>query len=74
METLRDPRRPRAAPLARRGCLRRAELAEGQTSVTVSNGLAIRRALEAAGIEFIDRMLEGRAFDDMKDGEKRTLV
>jgi transcriptional regulator with XRE-family HTH domain len=34
--------------------IRRAELAEGETSMTVANDLAVRRALEAAGVEFID--------------------
>jgi transcriptional regulator with XRE-family HTH domain len=34
--------------------IRRAELAEGPTSLTTSNDLAVRRALEAAGVEFID--------------------
>ena len=34
--------------------IRRAEVAEGATSMTVANGLAVRRALEAAGVEFID--------------------
>jgi transcriptional regulator with XRE-family HTH domain len=33
--------------------IRRAELTEHQTSLTAANDLAIRRALEAAGIEFI---------------------
>ena len=33
--------------------IRRAELAE-RTSMTAANDLAIRRALEAAGVEFID--------------------
>jgi hypothetical protein len=32
----------------------RAEVADGQTSLTAANDLAIRRALEAAGVEFID--------------------
>jgi hypothetical protein len=32
--------------------IRRAELVDGQTSMTAANDLAIRRALEAAGIEF----------------------
>jgi hypothetical protein len=32
----------------------RAELAEHETSMTVANDLAVRRALEAAGVEFID--------------------
>jgi len=34
--------------------IRRAELTEAQTSMTTANDLAVRRALEAAGVEFID--------------------
>ena len=34
--------------------IRRAEVAEDRTSLTSANELAIRRALEAAGVEFID--------------------
>src|SRR3984893_3874724 len=34
--------------------IRRAELAEGETSMTVPNDSAIRRALEAAGVAFLD--------------------
>lgn len=34
--------------------VRRAELMADVTSMTVSNNLAVRRALEAAGVEFID--------------------
>jgi transcriptional regulator with XRE-family HTH domain len=34
--------------------IRRAEIAESETSLTAANELAIRRALEAAGVEFID--------------------
>jgi transcriptional regulator with XRE-family HTH domain len=34
--------------------IRRAELAEDDTSMTAANDLAVRRALEAAGVEFID--------------------
>ena len=34
--------------------IRRAELADGETSMTAANNLAVRRALEAAGVEFID--------------------
>jgi hypothetical protein len=34
--------------------IRRAELAEGETSMTVANDAAVRHALENAGIEFID--------------------
>ena len=34
--------------------VRRAEVAEGEIPQTLGNSLAIRRALEAAGVEFID--------------------
>jgi hypothetical protein len=34
--------------------IKRAELAEGETSLTTANDLSIRRTLEAAGVEFID--------------------
>ena len=34
--------------------IRRAELKENETSLTTANDLAIRRAFEVAGIEFID--------------------
>jgi len=34
--------------------IRRAELSEDETSMTAANNLAVRRALEAAGVEFID--------------------
>jgi ribosome-binding protein aMBF1 (putative translation factor) len=34
--------------------IRRAELAEGHTTMTTANNLAVRRALESAGVEFID--------------------
>src|SRR5437868_2683162 len=34
--------------------IRRAELTEDETSLTTANNLAIRRALESAGVEFID--------------------
>jgi transcriptional regulator with XRE-family HTH domain len=49
----------RAQDLARESAvgvatIRRAELAEAATSMTVANDQAVRRALEAAGIEFID--------------------
>ena len=39
--------------------IRRAELAEGPTSLTTANDHAIRRALEQAGVEFIDENGEG---------------
>jgi hypothetical protein len=34
--------------------IKRAELAEDRTPLTVANDLAVQRALEAAGVEFID--------------------
>lgn len=34
--------------------IRRAELKERETSMTTANDLAVRRALENAGVEFID--------------------
>lgn len=34
--------------------IRRAELSESETSLTSANELAVRHALEAAGVEFID--------------------
>lgn len=34
--------------------IRRAELADEATSMTVANDAAVRRTLEAAGVEFID--------------------
>jgi transcriptional regulator with XRE-family HTH domain len=48
-----------ADDLARRSLLsvatiRRAELVEDQTSMTAANDIAVRKALEAAGVEFID--------------------
>ena len=34
--------------------IRRAELAEAETSMTTANDSAVRRTLEAAGVQFID--------------------
>jgi len=34
--------------------IRRAELTDDETSMTAANDLAVRQALEAAGVEFID--------------------
>jgi hypothetical protein len=50
---------PNAADLARQASLglatiRRAELTENRISMTAANDLAVRRALETAGVEFID--------------------
>ncbi len=39
--------------------VRRAELTEDETSMTAANDLAVRRALEAAGVIFIDENSEG---------------
>ena len=49
----------RAKDLARESAvgvatIRRAELAANETSMTAANDLSVRRALEAAGVEFID--------------------
>ena len=49
----------RAEDLARESAvgvatIRRAELTESETSMTAANDLAVRRALESAGVEFID--------------------
>jgi proteasome assembly chaperone (PAC2) family protein len=49
----------RAEDLARHSLLsiatiRRAELTEDETALTAANDSAVRRALEAAGVEFID--------------------
>jgi transcriptional regulator with XRE-family HTH domain len=43
----------REAALGRNTILR-AEAADNETSLTAANDLAVRRALEAAGVEFID--------------------
>jgi hypothetical protein len=48
-----------AAELARAAALglatiKRAELSQGETAMTTANDLAVRRALESAGVEFID--------------------
>ena len=40
--------------------IRRAELKENQTALTSANDLAIRRALESAGVEFIARTAAAR--------------
>jgi len=39
--------------------IRRAELRANETSLTAANDLAVRRALEAAGVEFIDAAVGG---------------
>ena len=42
--------------------IKRAELAEDETSLTQANDLAVRRALEAAGVIFIDENGGGPEF------------
>jgi hypothetical protein len=69
-----------AAELARKAALglatiRRAELAKGETSMTTANDLAVRRALEEAGVEFIDEDGGGpgvRLRDRQRSGSKST--
>jgi len=51
--------------------IRRAELAERQTTLTVANDLSIRRALEAEGVEFIDENGGGPGVRLRKRPQKR---
>ena len=67
-----------AADLARESSLgantvRRAEVAEKETSLTAANELAIRRALEAAGVEFIDENGGGPGVRLRKSGKQKLL-
>ena len=52
--------------------IRRAELANEATTLTAANDLAIRHALEAAGIEFIDENGGGPGVRLKKPHKKRT--
>jgi transcriptional regulator with XRE-family HTH domain len=52
--------------------IRRAELANEATTLTAANDLAIRRALEAAGIEFIDENGGGPGVRLKKPHKKRS--
>jgi hypothetical protein len=52
--------------------IRRAELAGGRTSMTVPNDTAVRRALEAAGVEFIDENGGGPGVRLRKRERKRS--
>jgi hypothetical protein len=52
--------------------VRRAELMADVTAMTVSNNLAVRRALEAAGVEFIDENGGGAGVRLRKSNGKRT--
>jgi hypothetical protein len=49
--------------------IRRAELTDDETSMTAANDLAVRRALEAAGVEFIDENGGGPGVRLRKSGE-----
>ena len=65
-----------AEDLARRSSvslrtIRRAELAELHTTLTTANNLAIRRALEFAGIEFIDENGGGPGVRRRKGPQKK---
>jgi hypothetical protein len=52
--------------------IRRAELAEGETSMTAANDLAVRRAFESAGIEFIDENGGGAGLRLKKSSKKNS--
>jgi transcriptional regulator with XRE-family HTH domain len=51
--------------------VRRAELAEHETSLTAANDLAIRHTLESAGVEFIDENGGGAGVRLRKTAKKR---
>jgi len=52
--------------------IRRAELAEGETSMTAANDLSVRRAFEIAGVEFIDENGGGPGVRLQKRALKRS--
>jgi hypothetical protein len=52
--------------------IRRAEVAEAETSLTTANELAVRRAFEAAGVEFIEENGGGPGVRLKKSMKKRT--
>jgi hypothetical protein len=51
--------------------IKRAEVAEERASLTVANDLAIRRALETAGVEFIDENGGGPGVRLLKRQQKK---
>jgi hypothetical protein len=66
-----------AADLAQRSkvgvaTIRRVEVIEGELSVTLPNEAALRRALEDAGVEFIDENGGGAGVRLRKKSEKQT--
>jgi hypothetical protein len=52
--------------------IRRAELVDNATSMTLANDLAVRRALETAGVEFIDENGGGPGVRLRKRQAKKT--
>jgi transcriptional regulator with XRE-family HTH domain len=52
--------------------IRRAELTESETSMTAANDQAVRRALETAGVEFIDENGGGPGVRLRKKQQKRS--
>ena len=51
--------------------IRRAELTDAETSMTAANDRAVRRALEAAGVEFIDENGGGPGVRLRKSGKEK---
>jgi len=51
--------------------VRRAELTDAETSLTAANDLAVRRALEAAGVEFLDENGGGPGVRLRKSGKEK---
>ena len=51
--------------------IRRAELTDAETSMTAANDLAVRRALETAGVEFIDENGGGPGVRLRKSGKEK---
>ena len=52
--------------------IRRAELTDSETSMTAANDLAVRRALEAAGVDFIDENGGGAGVRLRKPAKERS--
>ena len=52
--------------------IRRAEATDNATSLTTANDLAIRRALEFAGVEFIDENGGGAGVRPRKRHQKKS--
>ena len=51
--------------------IRRAELTDAETSMTAANDIAVRRALEFAGVEFIDENGGGPGVRLRKSGKEK---